>query len=85
MNPDTNKDVRVLETLRDEVRLQMHLAGMEAKDCWSKLEPRIEDALIEAREVGKQVLKDLVAELEEFTSAVKSVAAKQKQKNTKKQ
>jgi hypothetical protein len=32
-----------LRTLRDEVRLKLHLAGQEAKDQWeTKFEPRIE-------------------------------------------
>jgi len=32
-----------LETLRDEVRVRLHLAGMEIKDEWSKLEPHLLD------------------------------------------
>lgn len=29
--------------MADELRLKVHLAGMEAKDAWRKLEPRISD------------------------------------------
>jgi hypothetical protein len=31
-----------VRAMRDEVRVQLHLAGMEAKAEWSKLEPQIE-------------------------------------------
>jgi hypothetical protein len=30
-----------LHSLADEVRLQVHLGGMEAKDAWKQLEPKI--------------------------------------------
>jgi hypothetical protein len=30
-----------LRRLRDEIRLELHLASMEAKDTWKKLEPRL--------------------------------------------
>ena len=39
------KDVRVvLRGLRDEIKLQMHLAGMDLKKEWEKLEPRLNEA-----------------------------------------
>jgi hypothetical protein len=30
-----------LATLRDEIRLKMHLAGAEGKEAWNKLEPQL--------------------------------------------
>jgi hypothetical protein len=39
------KDIRVvLRGLRDEIRVQLHLAGMDLKKEWQKLEPRLEEA-----------------------------------------
>jgi hypothetical protein len=39
------KDIRVvLRGLRDEIKLQVHLAGMDLKKEWEKLEPRINEA-----------------------------------------
>ena len=29
--------------IADEIRVRIHLAGMEAKEAWSKLEPRVKD------------------------------------------
>ena len=31
-----------LQTIRDEVRVRIHLAGMDLKDTWKEIEPRLE-------------------------------------------
>lgn len=43
-----NEDIKAVNPLReelgrlaDEVRLQLHLGGMEAKDAWHRIEPRL--------------------------------------------
>ena len=43
-----------LTQLKDELRVKAHLAGMDAKDEWKKLEPRVEELEGKARAaVGK--------------------------------
>ena len=39
---ETKKVVSDLQTLRDEIRLKLHLAGAEGRDAWSKLEPQLD-------------------------------------------
>ena len=39
-----NDGLQRLKTLRDEIRLEIHLAGMEAKERWKELEPKVHDA-----------------------------------------
>jgi hypothetical protein len=58
--------VKTLKTLRDELRLKMHLAGMELKTEWDKLEPQLDHAVSEAAVVSAEVLADLQKRLEEF-------------------
>lgn len=42
-----------LRTLRDQVRLKLHLAGQEAREQWeTKFEPRIEKLEQQIREAG---------------------------------
>jgi hypothetical protein len=46
MTPETTKRrpsliTQRLEQLRDEVRLDAHLAGMDARDRWREIEPRL--------------------------------------------
>ena len=38
---EISRDLGKMQTLRDEVRLKLHLAGMDAKDEWNKLEPQL--------------------------------------------
>jgi ElaB/YqjD/DUF883 family membrane-anchored ribosome-binding protein len=32
-----------LKRLTDEIRVKLHLAGMDAKEAWEKIQPRIEE------------------------------------------
>jgi hypothetical protein len=36
--------VAELRKLRDEIRVQIHLGGMDAKKAWDELEPKLADA-----------------------------------------
>jgi len=58
-----------VQTLRDEIRVQVHLAGMEAKDAWTRLEPQLVDAerfAKEATEASGKAIHDLVKRAETF-------------------
>ena len=57
------QDVRAL---RDEVRLKLHLAGMDLKQEWEKLEPQVERAINSAAQVSNEVITDLKKRLAEF-------------------
>lgn len=56
-------DVRAL---RDEVKLKLHLASMDLKDEWIKLEPQLEHAINSAAVVSGEVVADLKKRLNEF-------------------
>jgi uncharacterized protein YukE len=65
-----NREVEALKTLRDELRVQLNLAGKEARDLfaaaeksWQKLEARL-------RLVGRETKK----ELEEVQKAARPLA-----------
>ncbi len=65
--------VQLLRQLRDEVRVEMHLAGMEAKDQWNALEPKLaiaEQAGHVMTEATKQLLHDTVEELKGFKAVL---------------
>lgn len=48
-----HESLEMLKTLRDEIRVEVHLAGMDAKAKWKELEPRFEDAERRAKELGE--------------------------------
>jgi hypothetical protein len=37
---DTRNDLR---RMADEIRVKLHLAGMDAKDAWEDIQPRLQD------------------------------------------
>ncbi|HET9449659.1 MAG TPA: hypothetical protein VFO83_02190 [Aggregicoccus sp.] len=58
-----------LKTLRDEIRLDLHLAGMEARTRWEDLEPMTRDAQLlsgEVSELAHERLEQLLERLRAF-------------------
>jgi hypothetical protein len=58
--------VNALKAMRDELRLKVHLAGMELKSEWEKLEPQLEHVIAETAVVSGEALADLQKRLEEL-------------------
>ena len=69
----------VLTTLRDEARLHLHLASLDAKQEWDeKLEPRINELHTSASDVSdgtRSVVEDLLARVEGFVSNLRTKVA----------
>ena len=42
MPQNTTPLMQDVRRLADEIRVQLHLGGMEAKDAWTKLQPRLQ-------------------------------------------
>jgi hypothetical protein len=69
LKDDLKKGLSVLQTLRDEVRVKLHLAGMNAKDQWKSLEPHlaeIEQAAGDISESSRAAVTDAVNKLKTF-------------------
>ena len=72
-----NPELAELLKLRDEIRLQIHLAGMEAKSAWRNLEPKLEEverlALAEGsvvKDATRELARDLRKALEQFRERI---------------
>lgn len=64
-----------LRTLRDEIRVDVHLAGMELKDRWRELEPRMRDAerlAEDVSDVAVQALDDVVERFRSFRDTLRA-------------
>jgi transposase len=74
LKTELDKSVVLLRTLRDEVRLQLHLGSMDAKDEWRRLEPRLESAFDQAAkevtEASRTVVEEATAALQRFKKNV---------------
>jgi hypothetical protein len=73
MNPAMKNDLThtldQMRTLRDEVRVRMHLAKMDVKDEWNKLEPHlldVEKAAEHLSEASVQAAQDALRELKKL-------------------
>jgi hypothetical protein len=64
---ELDKSAKVLRSLRDEVRVQLHLGGVEVKEEWRRLEPRLEATLERAT---KEVTDASQKAITEITAAV---------------
>ena len=64
-----------LKQLRDEIRIDLHLGGMEARERWQReLEPRITDAerwVEHATEATRKAMEDLVRRVRDFRDGLR--------------
>lgn len=63
-NQSTTSPIDSLRRMADEIRVKIHLAGMEAKDAWNELEPKLRH--LEQR--AEAATSDVVDELRERMS-----------------
>jgi hypothetical protein len=63
------KDLEELARLRDEIRVKVHLAGLDAKSAWGELEPRLSELERDARDQGDAVKTATVALAEDVRKA----------------
>ena len=73
---EVNKGLEKLATLRDEAKLHLHLASLDAKQEWNdKLEPGINDLQAKAAELtetSKAAVHELVERVEGFVTKLRS-------------
>ena len=70
---ELKKGLSHLQTLRDEVRVRLHLASMDLKDQWNKLEPHLADVekkAVDASEASRTLIHDAVKKLEKFRDSL---------------
>lgn len=72
---EVEKNVEKLETLRDEVKVRLHLASLDAKKEWDEtLSPKVlelEQAAKHITESTRSAAKELVAKLEDFLARLR--------------
>jgi hypothetical protein len=69
LKSELRRSLEQLTRLRDEARLHLHLASLDAKQEWEKLDPKIlalQSAALELGESSKDVVVDLVKSVEDF-------------------
>jgi hypothetical protein len=61
-------DTNALKMMRDELNLKMHLAKMEVRDEWQKLEPQVQHVLSNVAIVSGEAMADLHKRMLELKS-----------------
>ena len=71
---EVKKGLSQLQTLRDEVRVRLHLASMDLKDQWNKkLEPHlldVEKKAADASEASRTLINDAIKKIEQFRASL---------------
>jgi hypothetical protein len=73
LKSELRKVIERLQTLRDEVRVRLHLGSLEFKDQWRKLEPHLGDVERKAQalsEASRAEVQDAVKRLESLRSSL---------------
>jgi hypothetical protein len=74
LKSDLKKGLSDLEALRDEIRLQLHLAGMDAKKQWADLEKELnaaeEEVTRSATQATRDALDHTITKLKKFRASL---------------
>jgi hypothetical protein len=73
LKDDMKRGLEHLQALRDEVRVRLHLAGMQARDEWNKLEPHlleVEHAAREVSEASRRAVAEAVESLKKIRDSL---------------
>jgi len=74
LKKEIHKSLGLMRTLRDEVKMKLHLAGMDAKEEWRKLEPHlteVERAADELTEATRTAASEAVKRLSNLRASIK--------------
>jgi hypothetical protein len=70
---ELHKALSELRGLRDEARLKIHLASMDARDAWARIEPSILDVereAVHASAAALQRIENTVRQLRELVASL---------------
>jgi hypothetical protein len=74
---EIKKTVSLLQTLRDETKLKIHLASMDVKKTWDELQPKLADAektaagaAEHASEATLEAMKSTVKKLQKLAESI---------------
>lgn len=69
-HPSLDARLQELRTLRDEIRLQLHLAGQEARERWERhLEPYVAHIEAQLRHLGETTTESIREAIDRATAA----------------
>jgi len=70
---EAQKVVSELQTLRDELKLKLHLASADGRDAWNKLEPQIEQFERKVGDAAESTVEELKAAGSELKAGLERI------------
>lgn len=74
LKSELERSTEALRTLRDEIRVQLHLGRLDARGEWERLAPRLEQTLERAKsdlsEATRQAVADVTEAAKRFSQRV---------------
>ncbi len=65
LKSELERSTEALRTLRDQIRVQLHLGRLDARGEWERLAPRLEQTLERAKSDLSEATRQAVAEVTE--------------------
>jgi hypothetical protein len=62
-----------LRSLRDEIRVRLHLAGMDARDAWKTLEPKARQLEHDLELTGRQITSQIRESFESIRASLEKM------------
>lgn len=72
--PTTSSPWDDIKRMADEVKLKLHLASMEAKEQWKKLEPKMNELETKAKAGGEKAYGVVGQQVEAFAAGLRQFA-----------
>jgi hypothetical protein len=74
LREELKKSQELLKTLVGEIRVKMHLAGMEARDRWKELSADAEHIGREVDQASRTAVEEMIGRLKQFKESLKPKA-----------
>jgi hypothetical protein len=71
---EIHKTVSLLETLRDETKVKIHLASMDLKKTWDDLQPKLADAELNAHRAAEHASEATLEAVKSTVHKLRKVA-----------
>jgi len=72
---ELQKLVQDVTSLADQVQLKLHLGGMDAKDAWQRLEPRVSELKQRVASTSEDLARDLSKSASELKTELHDLGA----------
>ncbi|HWM84618.1 MAG TPA: hypothetical protein VNO33_02245 [Kofleriaceae bacterium] len=75
INQEMKAQLAELKRAYEQVKLKLHLAGMDVRDAWKSVEPRIDDLENRLVSAGKDAARELASSFDQLGAALKKLGA----------